>query len=252
MLFKETTATGIEAMDHNQAVEQMAAERYLLDELTPDAREAFEEHVFDCPECAMDLRASVAFVEEAKAQLPALTDPLPAPPSTGIIKPKVKWDHWLAWWRPAVAAPAFAALLIVVGYQNLVTFPGLRAEANQPRLLPWVPLHGATRGGGHLSVTADRRHGVALPIDLSQEAGGVPSTSYSFELLDAQGKLVWTGNLAAPAESEGGGQRISLAIPGAMMRNGAYTVAVSGVGPHGERAPVERYLFDIVLNDSRK
>jgi hypothetical protein len=252
MLSKETTATGIEAMDHNQAVEQMAAERYLLDELTPDAREAFEEHVFDCPDCAMDLRASVAFVDEAKAQLPALTDPLPAPPSTGAIRPKVKRNQWLSWWRPAIAAPAFAALLAVVGYQNLVTFPGLRAEANQPRLLPWIPLHGATRGDGHLSVTADRQHGVALPIDLSQESGGVQFTSYSFELLDAQGKIVWTGNLAAPAESEVGGQRISLAIPGAMLRNGAYTVAVSGIGPREERAPVERYVFDIFLNDSQK
>jgi len=239
-------------MDHSQAVEQMASERYLLNELTPEAREAFEEHVFDCPECAMDLRASVAFVDEAKAQLPALTDPLPAPPSTGAIKAKVRRDHWLSWWRPAIAAPAFAALLVLVGYQNLVTFPGLRAEANQPRLLPWVPLHGATRGGGYLSITADRRRGVALPIDLLQEPGVGPYSSYSFELLDPQGKLVWTGDLAASADSEGDGQRISLAIPGAILGNGAYTVAVFGVGPHGERTAVERYVFDIFLNDSQK
>src|ERR1700691_2710648 len=96
-LFKDTTATGTEAMEHSQAVEQMAAERYLLNELTPDAREAFEEHVFDCPDCAMDLRAAVAFVDEAKAQLPALTDPLPARPSTGAIKAKGKRDQWFSW-----------------------------------------------------------------------------------------------------------------------------------------------------------
>jgi hypothetical protein len=248
-LFKETTATGIEAMDHNQAVEQMAAERYLLNELTPDAREAFEEHVFDCPDCAMDLRAAVAFVDEAKAQLPALTDPLPARPSTGAIKAKGKRDQWFSWWRPAIAAPSFAALLIVVGYQNLVTFPGLRAEANQPRLLPWIPFHGATRGGGHLSVTADRIHGVALPVDLSQQPDIGPYTSYSFDLFDPQGKLVWTGNLAATAASQVGGERILLAIPGAMLRNGAYTVAVSGIGAHGERAPVEQFAFDLRLTD---
>ncbi len=59
-------------MEHNEAVQQMAVERYLLDELTPELREAFEEHVFDCQECTLDLRAGVAFVEEAKVQLPGL------------------------------------------------------------------------------------------------------------------------------------------------------------------------------------
>ena len=59
-------------MNHSEAVEQMASERYLLNELTPDARDAFEEHVFDCPECALDLRAGTLFVHEAKVQLPEL------------------------------------------------------------------------------------------------------------------------------------------------------------------------------------
>ena len=36
-------------MDHNEALQQMAAESYLLNELSHDAREAFEEHLFDMP-----------------------------------------------------------------------------------------------------------------------------------------------------------------------------------------------------------
>jgi len=38
--YKGLDRIGNELMDHSEAVEQMAAERYLLDELTPDAREA--------------------------------------------------------------------------------------------------------------------------------------------------------------------------------------------------------------------
>ena len=53
-------------MNHSEAVEQMTSERYLLNELAPDARDAFEEHVFDCPECALNLRAGALFVHEAK------------------------------------------------------------------------------------------------------------------------------------------------------------------------------------------
>jgi hypothetical protein len=245
-LSEEWDLKGMERMDHNQAKEQMAAERYLLNELSPDARAAFEEHVFDCPECALDLRATAAFVEEAKAQLPALVGAQTLPPANQV-KRKPRWDGWLLWMRPAFAAPAFAALLLVVGYQNFVTFPALRAEADQPRLLPSAPLHGAMRGGPAETIAADRKHGVALPIDISQQPGMAPASSYSFDLLDAQGKLVWTGVLAAPAAGDGGDQRVTLAVPGPILKDGGYTVAVSGVGPQGERTPLERYVFTIRL-----
>jgi hypothetical protein len=245
MLSKDATALVIESMDHSEAVEQMTAERYLLDELTPDAREEFEDHLFDCPECAQDLRAATAFVDEAKIQLPTLTDNLPAPPSAGVGRPKVKRDHWLSWWRPVFAIPAFAALLLVIGYQNLVTLPALSVAASQPRLLPWFPLRSTERGSGHLSVTADREHGVALPVDLSQSPGIAPYTSFTFVLIDPQGRPVWTGSIAVPPN----GQRFSLEIPGTMLRTGTYTVAVSGVGPHGELTPIKKYVFDLRLTD---
>ena len=236
-------------MNHSEAVHQMAAERYLLDELTPDEREAFECHIFECPECALDLRFGAAFVEEAKAQLPELTRGLPAfvPPRSSSFETKRKW--WQNLLQPAFAAPAFATLLLVLGYQNLVTYPALRAAANQPRLLAWAPLHEATRGGVHEVITADRRHGVALPVDLSPQPGMGVYASYSFDLYDPQGKLAWTGLTAANAGEASEGQRISLVIPGAMLRNGTYAIVVAGVAAHGERNEIDRYVFDLRLTD---
>jgi hypothetical protein len=236
-------------MEHTEAVKKMAAERYLLGELTSDELDAFEEHLFDCPECVLDLRAGEAFVKEAKAQLPGLTTALPVREPDEGVRLREKSSHWLAWLRPAFAAPAFATLLIVLGYQNLVTYPALRAAANQPRLLPWVPLHEATRGGAPLTVTADRTHGVALPVDLLPQPGLTPYSSYSIDLYDPEGKLAWTGAVAAPGDGESGDQRISLAIPGAMLRTGTYTVAVSGVSAQGQRTAIDRYAFDIRLTD---
>jgi hypothetical protein len=233
-------------MDHSEALQQMAAERYLLDELTPDAREAFEEHLFDCPECALDLRAGVAFVEEAKVQLPKLARTIPAP--VRFREPKAERGWWQTWFQPAFAAPFFATLLLVIGYQNLVTYPGLRAAANQPRLLPWAPLHGATRGA-HLAITAERRHGVALPVDLPQPPSIGAYASYSFDLNDPQGKLVWTGAVAAPGDETGDGQRLSLVIPGAMLSNGTYTVTVTGVTAQGERIRIDQFAFDLRMTD---
>jgi Putative zinc-finger len=234
-------------MNHSEATEQMAAERYLLDELTPEARDAFEDHVFDCPECALDLRAGAVFVTEAKAQLPSLAAMSPAKekPAKSAGKP----SFWAALWRPAFAAPAFAALLMVVLYQNFVTMPALHDSATQPHLVPLAPLHGATRGASHLSLTADRVHGVGLPVDLSTEPGAPPAASYAFELRDPQGKTAWSGTIPAPAQGAADDQPYSLVIPGKTLQNGAYSLTVTSVSAQGERTPVEQYTFDIVVSN---
>jgi hypothetical protein len=246
---EHTEATQKIAAEHAEALENMAAERYLLGEMTADERDAFEAHLFDCPECVIDLHAGEAFVTEAKAQLPGLTAALPAQAPEESARTWQRWSDWFAWLRPAIAAPVFATLLIVVGYQNLVTYPALRAAANQPRLLPWVPLHEATRDGAHLAANADRTHGVALPVDLSPQPGFSPYASYSIDLYDPEGRLAWTGVTAAPGDGEGGDQRISLAIPGAMLRTGTYTVAISGISAQGQRMAIDRYAFDIRLTN---
>ena len=238
---------GVEMMNHSEALQQMAAERYLLDELTPDAREAFEEHLFDCAECALDLRAGAAFIEAAKIQLPGLTGDSPFHPVSGALKVKNEW--WLFWRRPAFAAPAFASLLLVLGYQNLVTFPRLRAAASQPRLVPWAQLRGDMRGGAPLSITADRQHGVAFPIDLPAQLSEASYASYSIDVYDPQGKPVFSSVVLAPSESEDTPQRLGLVIPGAMLRNGVYTVAVSGVAANGERTAIDRVACEIHLTN---
>lgn len=239
-------ALRIESMNHSEAVKEMAAERYLLDELTSDVRDAFEEHMFDCPQCALDVRAGAAFVDVAKTELPELAARLAVP--NEAIKPTQKRNHWLSWWRPIFAAPVFAALLIVFGYQNLVTFPALRTASIQPRIVPTAPLYGATRGSTHITLTADRTHGIALPVDLPVEPGMGNFASYSFDLYAPDGKLAWTGNLASPAQALSGDLQLSLVIPGGMLKNGTYSMTVSGVGTHGDRAAIERYVFDIVLS----
>ena len=241
-------------MDHSEAVQQMIAERYLLNELTLDERESFEEHLFDCPECALDLRAGAAFVEAAKTQLPELVGTAPASVPARSHKPRSlrDWSQqewWRRWLQPSFAVPTFATLLLVLGYQNLVTYPALRAAAGEPHILPLVTLHGATRGGAPLTITADHRHGVALPVELPAQSSSEAYASYSFDLYNPEGKLVWTGGVAASHESDSDSQRLSLVIPGAMLQNGAYSLVVSGNGAHGERTVIDRYAFDLRLTN---
>jgi len=225
-------------MEHSEAVQQMAAERYLLGELSPELRDAFEEHFFDCPECALDLRVAAAFVQEAKSQLPDFKGPSAARPQP-IPMPQRR--DWFSWWRPAIAVPAFVALLAVIGYQNLVTIRSLRSASQQPRLLPWITLHAETRGFAHMPVLANRESGVVLLIDLPQDAA---YSSFAFELNDPQARHVWSQTVSASAESSNGGP-LSLLIPAAGLQQGPYTLTISGITPQGNRTQLDRRTLDV-------
>jgi hypothetical protein len=226
----------------------MAAERYLLDELGPDARDEFEDHLFDCPECAMDLRAGVVFIDEAKRQLPKLAAAKDARPEA-VVKPEKVRRDWFGWLKPVYMAPVMAALLIVVGYQNLVVLPGLEMAANQPSLAPSTPLHGATRGGDdHQKVTATAERGVSIPDVLPADRTGY--VSFVVELVNPQGKTAWSKTVAIAQADETGhdfGQQ-TLTIPGRILENGTYTVKVIGVDAQGGRTQVATYVFDLTVS----
>lgn len=231
-------------MTHSEAVQQMAAERYLLDELAPDVRDAFEEHMFDCQECALDVRSGSMFVEEVKVQLPALAAGSPA---EGVRQAASKRAEWFSWVRPAFAVPVFAALLLLVGYQNLVTIPGLHTEADQPRIVANAPLYGATRGGEHTAISADRAHGISLPVDIPVDTGTTNYSSYAFDLVDPQGKRVWSGSVNASWQQAGSDRQLSVVIPGSMLQTGTYSLAVFGVAANSSRTELERQAFDLTL-----
>ncbi len=233
-------------MDHNEAVEQMATERYLLDELSPELREAFEEHLFDCKECTLDLRSAAAFVDGAKAQLPEIAAPIAASPSRGTVQHTAKRRSWSSWLQPAFAMPAFACLLVLIGYQNLKTIPTLRAQMSEPRLLHWTSIHAGTRGAASAAVTADRKQGAVLLIELPQDS---TYTSFVFDLYDPQNKRVWTHTVSAADAGVGGNGTLSLLIPGAGLQQGAYTIAITGLNAQGERSVIERQGLDIHFDD---
>ena len=53
-------------MDHIEAVRLQAAVKYVLGELPQAERDSFEEHYFDCAECAVDMQAAAVFAENAR------------------------------------------------------------------------------------------------------------------------------------------------------------------------------------------
>ena len=111
-------------MDHSEAVRLQAAEKYVLGELSQQLRDDYEEHYFDCQECAAELKATIAFVDSARGILGAEK---PAEVETENVAARTA--PWMAWLRPAFAVPVFALLLLVIGYQNFVSIPRLQRSA---------------------------------------------------------------------------------------------------------------------------
>ncbi|HEY1264686.1 MAG TPA: zf-HC2 domain-containing protein [Terriglobales bacterium] len=220
-------------MEHSEAVRLMAAEQYLLDELTPEQREEFEEHFFECQDCAMDVKLGATFVEYSKVILST------QPEIHASVEPAPKPSWWSAWLRPAFAVPVMAALVAFIGYQRFVTYPALRHElatATAPQLaVPLTLKSGISRGEDAQLVTVRPHQPLLLNVDVPE----IRFSSYVYELYSPAGALQWS--LPVSAQSI----RDSVPVQAAAGEvPGAYTLVVRGVEASNS-GPVEvgRYTF---------
>lgn len=226
-------------MDHDEAVRQKATERYLLDELDPELRDQFEEHLFDCQDCAVDVRAAAMFVEQTKvvmAEPPAAE----ARVSAAVPAKETGARGWFAWLRPAFAVPVLALLLAVIGYQNFVTYPHLMDAANQPQVGPWASVNVSTRGSAPTTIKAHPGEGFGLLVNLPPEDG---FASYTADLYNPAGKLEWSGPIAAPTAEEGR----QIYIPSGHRQSGTYTLVVKGITAAGESKEISRRPIDLQI-----
>lgn len=223
-------------MDHALSVREKMAEKYLLNELDLEAREQFEEHFFDCPTCALDVRAAVEFVDQAKIVLAERTvAPAPVPKPTPV---------WLTWLRTPMrlgfALPVIALLLAVVGYQNLVTLPQMASVLNSPRVLGWTSINVSTRGATVPVVVTQPGKGFLLFVNIPPER---LYARYTADLYNPAGKLEWT--LTIPADSAN--DALALQVPGTNRAAGEYNLAVHGVTAAGETSEIGRNSFELQI-----
>ena len=223
-------------MEHDLVVREGMTEKYLLNELDPEVRDQFEEHFFACQQCALDVRAAAEFVEQSKIILAEKPEVAAATAS----RAKASSGGWLAWLRPAFAAPALALLLAIVGYQNLVTYPHLQRAQMGPEVLPWAPVNIGTWGSAGPVVTISPGQGFVLFVRIPPEGG---YSTYTAELHDAAGKVEWSLTIPATA----GQDQWSIAVPGAERDAGAYSLVVRGKTVSGESKDVGRTSFELQI-----
>jgi len=210
-------------MDHSEALRLQAAEKYVLGELPTAVRDEYEEHYFDCQECAADLRAAVAFVGASRAVFRS---------DRGVFQEKEATARtWLVWLRPALTVPAMAVLAVALAYQGFVTIPHLqRAAATASGSASFISLIGAnSRGEAAKSFALRQNRPVILEVDIppSQEF-----SSYLCQIQDDSGHVVYDGRVSA-ADAK---RSVHLIVPGGALRAGAYTLRALGQKAAGSEA----------------
>jgi hypothetical protein len=217
-------------MDHEQAIRQKATERYLLDELEPAVREEFEEHLFDCPDCALDVRTAAAFIEQSKVVLAEKSA------AVQVSAPVAAKPAWLAWFRPAWAVPVFALLVIVIGYQGF-SYRRLEQAANTPQVLPFASINVGTRGSGVTQVPVQPGQSFQLLVNIPPDSRYV---CYRLDLYSSQEKLEWSRTIPAASADD----TRSLYVPGTARQAGSLALAVHGITAAGESVDLGRYPIE--------
>ncbi len=202
--------------EHQQAEDSLATERYLLGEMTPEERGAFEEHFFDCSVCSQSVRDGSVMIDSYRA---VHRESQRRRPSSFL--PRVAWS----------GMAASIALASVVGYQSFV-ISNLRA----PMLMQEARLESGMRSAGQPPVIAPNAPVVlSIYVDPQQEA----VRSYRVTIRRADGTVV---GRPLPVTVDQLRDPLPVQLP-AGLRPGSYEAMVEGISNRGNAVAVAKYPF---------
>lgn len=215
-------------MDHAEAARKLAAEQYLLGELSGPEREEFEEHFFDCPECVEALEMGAGFIENARA---VFREDRQLPP--GRQEVRWNWAFWKGWRLAPVAAMAgWAVACVFAGYQ----FFGSSSQSGPFVIAPAVSVK-ATRASQALTFSR-RQSIIALTVPHEWEE---TYPAYQGEIeRGADHKVLLSSKIdAAPGD-------FAISIRPKSLGPGSYVVTLYGLREGtAEKTAVERVPFTL-------
>jgi hypothetical protein len=194
-------------MNHDDAIKSLAAERYILDDLDPAERDAFEEHFFDCTECTADVCDTAKIADGVR---------------TGIRVVPVR--HYSRW----AAAAAGAAVAIGLAYQYVPQIAGLRHR-------PSTPISQVARvTAGEQTIELDAPRAAQSPyVIVGKQSVSIdfvipvtdPHPAYICELRDEAGVIIGSMRVTTKEEAS---NPVTLVIPAGKIHSGNYTLAIRG------------------------
>ncbi len=214
-------------INHDDAMKDLMAERYLLGELNTAERDAYEQHLFSCDACFEQVKAGTEFVSHLRhigTEAPQATL-LP-----GFM------SRLMTSARQSATMTAFTLLICVAGisiYQQR-TINGLR----RPQVTPSFFLSDGARAGGVKTLVLPPNTRFGLNIQLLQSGD---FDSYQGQILDQSGRLKWS----FPISPEQIKDTIHLLLDSSVLGPGTYSVVVNGFTPDGQRTEITRYGFQL-------
>lgn len=205
-------------MEHSEAAETMAAERYLLGEMTPEDRDAFEDHFFGCPDCAAAVRDGAAI--DAAIRVDQVTR---------AREPQKSRAAWIA-----AAAVIVAVLIGVPAVQNVRLRNELQSARTPKVVQSYSLLTADSRGSERLTVkSASQPFTIDFDVPPQPDAHG-----YVIRVVDVSGKLRLAARIPAGVASE----TQHLFFPAGSLKAGLYSIEVQDDPP---RSPATKWSFEV-------
>jgi hypothetical protein len=228
-------------MDHLEAKRLHAAEKYVLGELSADQRDAYEDHYFDCAECAEDVNATLTFVTAGREVF--REEPAPVAP-----KELVPRSRWTSWFRLMIAIPAMGVLLLAVGYYSRTSKPQVGVITAPGQTILSSPSFGL-RGGDRLEnektiVQLQGNDSVQLHFDF------VPSqvqnfSSYTGELQDSASRVLLQFGIPPDRVNK----EVNLIVPSGLLHPGDYTLTIfARDSSSAAKIPAAKFSFAVQNN----
>src|ERR1051326_3081600 len=215
-------------INHDEAVKDLMAERYLLGKLNAADREAYELHLFSCNACFEQVKVGTEFVTHLRH---IGTEDPKAPLAPGFM------GRFMANARQPIPVTMFGLLLMVGGFaihQNSEI-----SYLKEPRVEVRSTLTGIAHGSSDITpVNVPRNSALSLNVDYTPKGEFI---SYRVQVLSNSGKVLHT--VALPETQVG--TTASIVLPADALRPGEYSIVVFGRRSDGTQEEVGRGVFEL-------
>jgi len=217
-------------IDHDEAVKDLMAERYLLGELNAAERDSYEEHLFCCDACFQQVKAGTELIGELRH---IGTPQVPLAP--GFM------SRMLTNASQPVTITVFGLLLFATGIA--VRQGSIISRLKEPRPEIRSVLTGVAHGSDETNkLIVSRNSGLSLNVEYARKG---EFTSYRVQILSGSGKAM---HEVALSEKQVG-TTASITMPADALEPGQYSVVVFGRRSDGTQEEVGRGVFELQFTD---